>query len=91
MAAESGSQPLQPVPGNLSEGSLALQLTFQLISLKCSETQKLELAHVLNQHSIDQILCWVYSSRCESVEIILHQSAYTGLPRQSSGSFPAGY
>jgi hypothetical protein len=93
MAAEAGSQPLQPVPGNLSEGSVELQRTLQVICLNCSEAQILELANVFSQHSIDQILRWakVYSSRCESVEIIFHQSPYTRLPRQSSGSFPPGY
>src|ERR1700739_4745461 len=72
MATETSPQPLQPITYNLSEGSLALWHTLQPIYLNCSETQKLQLAKVFSQFSIDQILCWakVYSSRCESVENI---------------------
>jgi hypothetical protein len=74
MAMKEGPWPLQPVPGNLSDGSLALRHTFQVIDLNCSETQKLQLAKVFSQISIDQILCWanMHSSRCESVENIFH-------------------
>jgi hypothetical protein len=70
MATEAGPRPLQPVPCNLSEGSLALWHTLQPIYLNCTETQKLQLAKVFSQFSIDQILCWakVYSSQCESAE-----------------------
>ena len=87
MATEAG---LQAAPGNLSQGSLALQHMFQLILLNCSETQKLQLAKVFSQHSIDQILRWakVYSSRCELVENIFHQPAYPRQPRHFSGSLP---
>src|SRR5271155_4829695 len=72
MATEAGPRPLQPIPCGLSEGSLALWHTLQAIYLNSSETQKLQLAKVFSQYSIDQILGWakVYSSRCESVENI---------------------
>jgi hypothetical protein len=75
MATEAGPRLLQPIPCNLSEGSLALWHTLQPIYLNCSETQKLQLAKVFSQFSIDQILWWakVYSSRRESVENILRQ------------------
>src|ERR1700733_10312916 len=72
MATEAGPRPLQPVPCNPSEGSLALGLTLQFIYLNCPETQKLQLAKVFSQFSIDQILCWAEENnpRCESVENI---------------------
>ena len=72
MATEACPRPLQLIPYNLSEGSLALWHTLQPIYLNCTETQKLQLAKIFSQFSIDQILSWanMYSSRCESIENI---------------------